>query len=554
MLSKLNFSRNKSIKTQLVIDIGLALLVLMGFCAIFLTAYVKKSFNSLSMKYVNRTASYYSERTRGLLAEEYAVGLSLSSIIQQYESFPNENRRNFINTALRQTLVDNDTILAVYTAWLPNALDGMDEAYASSIYHDSSGVFMPLWTHVGSVIDHSQLRNYHSEAWYVQGLHASRGVFLEPKKQELFGKTLWSYPLAFPLQNSKGDTVGVLGIEMKMETMSTPLQSANVYNSGYITLVSQLGHVAFDPDKEIWGTTFPDFNNPKFHGSFNSAQKSLEPFSYYADGSSSKIYRYFVPFQVAEADEVFFLGLNVNQSEIDHDSIMITAIMVISFLLTIVIISIITYISISRMTKEINKGVAAMKNIAQGDGDLTVRMQVRKQNELGSMYTYFNETMEKLQSSLASVKLETEQMKHIGDTLALNMDTTADSVHEISASISSVNNQVQHQEQSVRQATSSIESIKVSVDDLIQNIQYQSTSVAQSSSAIEQMVANIRSVTKILEKNSSTIHALEDASETGKENLTSSVKSTTEIQAQSETLLQASRVIQHIASQTNLLP
>ena len=67
------------------------------------------------------------------------------------------------------------------------------------------------------------------------------------------------------------------------------------------------------------------------------------------------------------------------------------------------------------------------------------------------------------------------------------------------------------------------------------------------------MVANIRSVTNILLKNSETIGNLEKSAESGKESISNSVESTKRVMDQSKTLLEASKVIQNIASQTNLL-
>ena len=67
------------------------------------------------------------------------------------------------------------------------------------------------------------------------------------------------------------------------------------------------------------------------------------------------------------------------------------------------------------------------------------------------------------------------------------------------------------------------------------------------------MVANIKSVTSILNKNSGTISDLEKSTENGRTNVEGTVQATLKIQEQSKILLEASSVIQNIASQTNLL-
>ena len=140
-----------------------------------------------------------------------------------------------------------------------------------------------------------------------------------------------------------------------------------------------------------------------------------------------------------------------------------------------------------------------------------------------------------------------------GRELGDNMTETAASANQITSNIESVNHRVKMQSENVMEAASSMQKIHSSVNDLIETIQSQSSSVVESSSAVEEMVANINSVTGILNKNSSTISDLENSSKAGRASIESTVQATLKIQEQSKILLDASTVIQNIASQTNLL-
>ena len=111
-----------------------------------------------------------------------------------------------------------------------------------------------------------------------------------------------------------------------------------------------------------------------------------------------------VPIKVQEADQIWFVGVNVSEKEILAASQKIVTIISLIFLVLISIIIVFLILIVKRTTKEINKGVDAMKNIAQGDGDLTVRMKVKGEDEVAKMYVFFNKTMEKLQTSIAQVK------------------------------------------------------------------------------------------------------------------------------------------------------
>lgn len=77
--------------------------------------------------------------------------------------------------------------------------------------------------------------------------------------------------------------------------------------------------------------------------------------------------------------------------------------------------------------------------------------------------------------------------------------------------------------------------------------------VIESSAAIEQMVANIKSITAMLDNNEQSVLELDLASTNGQTGINNIVSLMADVSRQSDSLLEASAVIQQIASQTNLL-
>jgi len=222
-------------------------------------------------------------------------------------------------------------------------------------------------------------------------------------------------------------------------------------------------------------------------------------------------------------------------------------------MLILVIALFITFIVASRMVKPIKTTVDALQGIAQGEGDLTVRLPLHGNDEVTDLALYFNETISKIGSSIKAVDGNAHIMEGIGSELASNMTETASSVHEISSNIESVKQQALTQAASVTETASTIEEIIRTIKNLNGSIEAQAASVAMSSSSIEQMVANIASITNTLEKSDELIHELGNATRDGKDTLTTSNSVTQKIAEESGSLMEASSVIQHIASQTNLL-
>ena len=214
---------------------------------------------------------------------------------------------------------------------------------------------------------------------------------------------------------------------------------------------------------------------------------------------------------------------------------------------------IVVYFIARKMVGPVQIAVAALKDIAQGAGDLTVRLPITGNDEVTDLSLYFNETIAKIGASIRSVGANSTIMEGIGNKLASNMSKAASSVHQISASIDAVKQQALTQAASVTETDATVEEIIKTIKKLNESIETQADSVAQSSASVEQMVANIASITQTLEKTDGTIKNLAAATEDGKETLVVSNTVTQKIAEESGSLMEASSVIQHIASQTNLL-
>ena len=205
------------------------------------------------------------------------------------------------------------------------------------------------------------------------------------------------------------------------------------------------------------------------------------------------------------------------------------------------------------LIKPLNKTVAGLQNIAQGEGDLTVRLPVKGNDEIADLSNYFNETIKKIGVSIKQVGINSDNMEEIGNELASNMTETASAVNEISAHIEGVKQQAMAQAASVTETAATIEEIVRTIKQLNSSIEIQAGSVAQSSASVEQMVANIASIGQTLGKTDDAIRSLTAATGDGKATLITSNSVTQKIAEESGSLIEASSVIQHIASQTNLL-
>ncbi|UYT07373.1 methyl-accepting chemotaxis protein [Treponema denticola] len=488
-----------------------------------------------------------------VIKDVYDTNKTLAKTFESFQEIPPENRRSYFNSLQKEILRDSEKFIDIWTVWEPNALDKLDYKFKNTEGHDNSGRFIPYWTKVNGKISMVPLTEYVSGFWYENPKTSQHGILIEPNKYELQGNMIYVAGTAIPIRDRTGKSLGVVGIDYSLDYMQEKLSQEVFFKSGYAILISAKGTVLAHKNKNLISKTLPEFENKEIATYFFDAKRSLTPFLIETQVNGNKHLEVFTPVKIGRTNEVWFVGTSIPEKEIYEESTnlikLVSIILLAGFIASIIILTFI----INGITKRISSVVKALRNIAQGDGDLTARLTGKGKDEIADLSHSFNQTIEKIGFTVRNVANSTLDMQKTGETLAVNVFETASSISQISKNILRVKDQAESQSASVSEATANVEQILQTIKQLDGRIESQAANVVQSSSAIEEMVANISSVTKILDQSDSTIKELADATVYGKDALHLSNSVTQKIAEESGSLIEASNVIQHIASQTNLL-
>ena len=142
---------------------------------------------------------------------------------------------------------------------------------------------------------------------------------------------------------------------------------------------------------------------------------------------------------------------------------------------------------------------------------------------------------------------------HTAEVLSSNMKITSKAAEKIGESVSFVRNHIKEQSNGVLEMQENLHQTIENIEDLDNSIETQSTSMSQAVLVIERMVTDIQSVTRTIANTFDSIKHLNTAADAGNAAVSNAHTIVKNISEQSEGLLEASNVIQHIASQTNLL-
>ena len=419
-----------------------------------------------------------------------------------------------------------------------------NEALYDSVITDAQG---NMYSADGQVIP---VNNYD---WFKASI-AGKDFLSEPFTSAVNGKFIMT--ISVPLYDNDRNIIGVLATAIDAKRLSMLIEDIIVGKTGYAFILGATGNAVAHKNFDFVVNKFNGMETGKKDKTFESVA-NLHSTAIYSSKPSVVFYTYKATVSIASYSKMkttgwtVILSAPVNEfmgtvNELRLEMLIIGAVILLTTLVTV-------YLVARAMVKPINVVVSALKDIAQGEGDLTVRLPVHGNDEVTDLSEYFNETIEKIGASIQAVGTSSDEMEEIGNELASNMTETASAVNEISANIDGVKQQAMTQAASVTETAATIEEIVRTIKQLNNSIETQASSVAQSSSSVEEMVANIASIGQTLGKTDDVIRNLTTATSDGKATLVTSNTVTQKIAEESGALLEASSVIQHIASQTNLL-
>ncbi len=349
------------------------------------------------------------------------------------------------------------------------------------------------------------------------------------------------------IQDFNWNPIGVAMIEIDPRAFKDYLGDSEKMSDIKFLIFDSEKNIVLNPfDDDISLTKAKDFGIP----SLKEPSKNYE-YEVTREIFNDQLIEFTVEKAAVEYCDLYY-GMIVPVETLNSSSSMIFKLLMMSILVGLVISVIVAIVIGVGITNPIKKFIGALKNISEGNGDLTVRVS-SSGKELSQLAHYFNLTIEKIATSFKSIVHISKRMSLVGDNLSMSMESSSNELEEITSSINKIKSDVNDQNFAVEHANSNLNEIVNNIELLNKSILIQADNVSQSSSAVEQMVANIASVTQILDKNQDNVSSLTESAEKGKQTITKTVELANKIADDSVGLLEASKVIQNIADQTNLL-
>ncbi|OJF76943.1 MAG: hypothetical protein BKP49_05075 [Treponema sp. CETP13] len=246
-------------------------------------------------------------------------------------------------------------------------------------------------------------------------------------------------------------------------------------------------------------------------------------------------------------------GLFVFEDQVYQAATNVMHMMFVTGIIVLVFILLISGLIIFYSLKPLKTVESLITEIASGNADLTKRIEITSNNEIGSVVDGFNNFIGKLQSIMKELKDSKAILALAGNELANEAQETGVAIEQIIVQINALNDSIINQSAGVEETAGAINQISSNISSLEKMVETQSSGVTQASAAVEQMMVNIGSVEESVEKMATAFDLLEEKAKTGSEKQEDVTVKIKNIESNSDKLQNANASIATIASQTNLL-
>lgn len=431
----------------------------------------------------------------------------------------------------KDVIQQNSNVMGTYIAWLINAVDGKDQDFIGNKHTYDNGQFAPYWFRKGdgslgfrplnlkTVYENIEKGSTGSE-WYTCPLDTAKTCLAEPYSWEAGGRTIVGTSITMPVLVN-GQVKGMTGIDMELSFLSNLVEAADqsLYSGqGQVLLISNKGLVAADSDNQhSLAKPYQGEQKDQLLTMISKGeQEILQADGYLWAVQPITIEGVNTPWAVVVSlDESIVLAgaIKTQQSMSEQFKESLVTSIIIGLVITGLGIVLLTIIAHSIATP-IRRAADMINQLASHDGDLTQRLKLERNDEVGDLARGIDAFIEKTHGIVKDIAAEMVNVEHStyraseisnNSTLGIQkqraeVDQIAAAINELAASAGEV------AEIAVSTANSSSEA-KDSVDSSAMNVGESTSSIRE----LSEQISNTSELMNLLAQDSNNISQIVDS-------------------------------------------
>jgi methyl-accepting chemotaxis protein len=380
-------------------------------------------------------------------------------------------------------------------------------------------LFVYLGSEQGGFIQYpaEPLGNYdpRQRPWYKNAKQAPRDVIVTEPYQGVTGKAMVSIATGI---YKDGAFAGVQSLDVTLSTLTDIVSNIRLGETGYLILIDGNGVILADPkNPDNNFKNISTLNSPLYRSLASEGDKSSLSIETQEKTITVKPYR-------SEALKWRFVAV-IDEDEILSSAYNMSVSIGIIALIMLLIFGIIAVVIANKIVYPIERVSDGLRDIAQGEGNLSKRLQVIGNDEISELATWFNQFLNSINTLVKDIQY--------------NAHSLNDAAHHFETQISDIRVQCHNQSDTANQAAQNTESVNNMANIVSQNCQESLNEIDQTDECTHrgnQLIGN--TVTQVAQLNNS---------------LSSSAEAMSQLEGESKNITNILGVIRDIAEQTNLL-
>lgn len=419
---------NLKIKSKILLSTGL--IVLLSFIVVIFIVSTKSVDMAKVSAYelAERTAEKYSIEVKNELEVPMDTVRAVADSFKGMKEAQNVDRET-MNKMLVSVLKNNPQVVATWTLWESNALDGRDTEFVNQPGYDSTGRFIPYWNTGSGQVKLEPLVDYETPGsgdYYLLSKNSKKETIIEPYLYTIAGKDVLITSEVAPV--IIGDKfVGVVGTDIPLDTIQKKVASIKPFETGFADLISNNGNYVATEDLNKIAKQIED---PK-------ALEAVKLGRTYTT-TNEGLYKVYVPVNIGRTSTPWAIGISIPEAKILESANSIRNFSIIVGLISLVIVLFVIYIVANGITKPILRTTLVLKEISEGNGDLTKRVEIKSNDEIGEMGRYFNNFIGDIHKIVTNVYDNASGVASGAQGLSVVTEETQRTVEQVTAAIQNI--------------------------------------------------------------------------------------------------------------------
>ncbi|WIM98619.1 methyl-accepting chemotaxis protein [Actinoplanes oblitus] len=324
--------------------------------------------------------------------------------------------RTTVSHLVRNTLARHPEFVGMSTGWEPNAFDGRDRAFRGKAPSDATGRFIPYWYRDGDALKSDPLVDYETPGagdWYLVPRKTGKDMVVDPYVYPINGKDVVMTTATAPIM-VRGTFVGVVTVDLALAELSAELSANRPYGAGYLSLVTAGGVVVAHPKADLIGKPLPGKAASAVPIAVRDGVAHWTGPDGYLDEDATA-----VAARVALASgDSWALLVVAPDASITAPAVALRSTLLIAAALAFLVAGVVVWVLGTRLTKPLLSLRDRLAEIADGDSDLSQRVDEARRDEIGQLGAAFNRFTSKIADVVRRIDEQAEQVSTSAQSLS----------------------------------------------------------------------------------------------------------------------------------------